>query len=72
MSSPSLNRFIPTSTSNLPSLKSLIISSLSKASISECIYLTFISFSVKYAVNSSAIFLVSVVTNTLSPDSTTS
>ena len=36
ISNPSLSKFIPTNTSNLPNLKSLIISTLSKVSISEC------------------------------------
>ena len=66
ISSPSLKRLIPTRTSNLPIRKSLIISILSSALISECIYLTFISNPSRYEVKSSAIFLVRVVTNTLS------
>ena len=66
ISSPSLNKLIPTSTSKTPKRKSLIISILSRAFISECIYFTFISRLAKYAVKSSAIFLVSVVTSTLS------
>ena len=66
ISNPSLKRLIPTNTSNLPKRKSLIISILSRAFISECIYLTFISNPSKYEVKSSAIFLVSVVTKTLS------
>ena len=37
ISSPSLKRFIPTKTSNSPIRKSLIISILSRAFISECI-----------------------------------
>ena len=44
ISRPSLSKFIPTNTSNFPSLKSLIISTLSKVSISECKYLTLIKF----------------------------
>ena len=39
-SRPSLKRFTPTNTSNLPLLKSSTISILSNVSISECIYLT--------------------------------
>ena len=66
ISNPSLKRLIPTSTSNSPSLNERIISILSKALISECIYLTLISNPAKYAVKSSAIFLVRVVTKTLS------
>ena len=65
-SNPSLNRLIPTKTSNSPNLKSRIISILSSAFVSECIYLTLISIPCKYFVKSSAIFLVNVVTNTLS------
>ena len=40
ISKRSLNKFIPTKTSNSPFLKSLIISTLSTVSISECKYLT--------------------------------
>ena len=47
ISKPSLKRFIPTKTSNSPKRKSLIISILSNALISECIYLTFISIPAK-------------------------
>ena len=47
-----------------------MISILSIVSISWCIYLTLISKPSKYAVKSSAIFFVSVVTRTLSPRST--
>ena len=47
ISRPSLNKLIPTSTSNFPSLKSLIISTLSTVSISECMYLAEILFSFK-------------------------
>ena len=65
ISSPSLNRLIPTKTSNTPNLKSLIISILSMVSISECIYLTLIPFSSRYSVKSSAIFFVKVVARTL-------
>ena len=66
ISNPSLKRFIPTKTSNFPIRKSLIISILSRAFISECIYLTFISIFARYVVKSSAIFFVKVVTSTLS------
>src|SRR5690606_19474023 len=66
ISKPSLKRFIPTSTSNSPKRKSLIISTLSRVSISECRYLTFISISLKKLVKVSAIFLVRVVISTLS------
>ena len=45
MSSPSLRRLIPTSTSNTPRRRSLTISTLSMVSISECRYFTFISLS---------------------------
>ena len=45
ISRPSLRRFIPTNTSNTPSLRSLIISIRSKVSMSECMYLTLIPFS---------------------------
>ena len=72
ISNPSLKRFIPTNTSNSPNLKSLIISILSNALVSECIYLTFISIPAKYPLKSSAIFLVKVVTKTLSFFSTLS
>ena len=47
ISKPSLSKFIPTNTSNLPNLKSLIISVLSNVSMSECKYLTFIPISFK-------------------------
>ena len=70
ISNPSLKRFIPTNTSNLPSLKSLIISVLSRVTISECIYFTLIPDSRRYLVKSSLIFFVRVVIKTLSPFST--
>ena len=43
ISKPSLKRFIPTRTSNSPKRKFRIISILSKALVSECIYATLIS-----------------------------
>ena len=60
MSSPSLSKLMPTSTSNSPLRSPAIISTLSNVSMSECIYLTLICLSVRYAVKLSAIFLVSV------------
>ena len=66
MSSPSLSRLIPTSTSNLPSRRSLIISIRSIVLTSECRYLTLTPIPSKYSVRRSAIFLVRVVTRTLS------
>lgn len=65
MSSPSLNRFIPTNTSNSPSRSCLIISVRSSVLTSECRYLVLIPCSAKYSVNSSANFFVSVVSRTL-------
>ena len=47
ISNPSLKRLIPTNTSNSPRRNDLIISILSKALISECMYLTLISSSAK-------------------------
>ena len=61
-SKPSLKRFTPTKTSNTPSRKSLKISTRSRVSTSECMYLTFILSLEKYLVSSSAILLVRVVT----------
>ena len=66
ISRPSLKRFIPTKTSNSPSLKLRIMSIRSNAFMSECMYFTFISKLERYEVKSSAIFLVKVVTKTLS------
>ena len=65
ISSPSLSKLIPTKTSNLPNLNSLIISLLSKVLISECKYLVLIFFSAKKSVSSSDNFFVRVVTITL-------
>ena len=45
ISNPSLNKLIPTKTSNFPSLKSRIISTRSTVSVSECMYLAEIPFS---------------------------
>ncbi len=67
MSSPSLRRFMPTSTSKSPSLSCLISSVRCNPSISECKYLTRTSFFAKYSAKSSAILFVSVVTSTRSP-----
>ena len=46
-SSPSRSRFMPTSTSNSPFLKSPTMSILSKVSMSECIYRTFMPTSLR-------------------------
>ncbi len=67
ISSPSLNKLIPISTSNRPSLKSRIISIRSNVSTSECTYRTLIPASCIYSVSASAIFLVRVVTKTRVP-----
>ena len=65
-SRPSRSRLMPTRTSNFAIRRSLIISSLSKLSMSECRYLTLMPCSCRNLVRSSAILLVSVVTRTRS------
>ena len=62
-SKPSRNKFTPIKTSNKPLRKSCIISTRSKVSTSECMYLQRMSTLARYFVNSSAILLVSVVTS---------
>ena len=65
-SSPSLNRFTPTTTSNFPSLRSLSISTRSIALNSECKYIPLRPSSFMYSLKSSASRLVNVVTSTRS------
>ena len=67
MSRPSLSRFIPTMTSNSPSLICRISSVRCSPSISECMYLTATPCFERYSATSSAILFVSVVTSVRSP-----
>jgi len=64
-SSPSRSKFTPTSTLKFPRRKSLSISTRSKVSTSECIYLVFMPRFIRYLVSSSAMRFVRVVTSIL-------
>ena len=66
-SNPSRKRFTPHSTSNSPFRSAVNISIRSMVLMSLCKYLAFSPCSLRYSDRLSAIFLVSVVANTLPP-----